>query len=218
MTKLILDGSIRSKLGTAPTKKIRRENQIPAVIYNGKENIHIAVDKKEFVKQYSKGNIQSKIIELSLDKKKLDVLTYQLDIHPSTDLPRHIDFIQVQKGKKLKVLIPINFIEREKSPGIKKGGFLNIVKRRVQLWCDPENIPNHIEIKISKMNIGDAIKATDVTFPDNTKPVDKKNFALATITGRGKSKDDEENKEKAVEEKKEEEKKEEPKKEEKSKK
>ncbi len=186
---LTLNGSIRKDLGSANTNRLRKDGKIPAVIYGekGKENIYISVSKKEFDKEYFKGNIEIKPIELNIDGKKYKVLTYQLDLDPVSDFPRHIDFININGKKEVKVYIPVNFLGKDKSPGLKRGGFLNILKRKIQFYVDPMNIPNCVEVNVEKSHIGDKIKITSLQLPAGLKVVDKTNFNVATITGRGKS-------------------------------
>ena len=190
---LTLNGSIRKDLGTANTNRLRKEGFIPAVIYgsNGSENIYISILKKDFDKEYLKGAIQIRPIELDLDGKKYKVLTYQIDLDPVSDLPRHVDFINIEGKKEVKTYIPVSFLGREKSPGIKKGGFLNILKRKIQCYVDPMNIPELIEVVVSGMHIGDKMKINDVKLPAGIRPVDKTNFNICTVTGRGKSTVDE---------------------------
>ena len=190
---LTLNGSIRKDLGTANTNRLRKEGFIPAVIYgsNGSENIYISILKKDFEKEYLKGAIQIRPIELDLDGKKYKVLTYQIDLDPVSDLPRHVDFINIEGKKEVKTYIPVSFLGREKSPGIKKGGFLNILKRKIQCYVDPMNIPELIEVVVSGMHIGDKMKINDIKLPAGIRPVDKTNFNICTVTGRGKSTVDE---------------------------
>ncbi len=189
---LTLNGSIRKDLGSSNTNRLRKEGYTPAVIYgtNGSDNLYISIAKKDFDKEYLKGNIEIKPIELTVDGKKYQVLTYQIDIDPLTDLPRHVDFINIKDKKEVKVYVPVNFIGKEKAPGLKRGGFLNILKRKIQLYVDPMNIPASIDVYVDSMHIGSKIKINDVKLPDNVKVVDKTNFNVVTVTGRGKSTDD----------------------------
>ena len=189
---LTLNGSIRKDLGSSNTNRLRKEGYTPAVIYgtNGSDNLYISIAKKDFDKEYLKGNIEIKPIELTVDGKKYQVLTYQIDIDSLTDLPRHVDFINIKDKKEVKVYVPVNFIGKEKAPGLKRGGFLNILKRKIQLYVDPMNIPASIDVYVDSMHIGSKIKINDVKLPDNVKVVDKTNFNVVTVTGRGKSTDD----------------------------
>lgn len=187
---LTFNGSIRKDLGSANTNRLRKEGYIPAVIYgnNGEENLYISISKKEFDKEYLKSNIEIKPIELNIEGKKYKVLTYQVDINPVTDLPRHVDFMNIDKKKETKVMIPVNFIGKDKSPGLKRGGFLNVLKRKIQCYVDPLKIATSIDVIVAKMHIGDKIKINDIELPKGVKTVNKTNFNICTITGRGKSK------------------------------
>lgn len=192
MKAITLNGSIRQDLGTTATRRLRKQGLIPCVIYGEKgENIYASLTTRDFNKEYFKGNIESKPINLKIDDKDYKVLAYQLEIHPVSNFPIHIDFVQLVEGRDTKVLVPVEFKNREKSPGLKKGGFLNIRKRKILLLCKPKDIPSKITVDVTKMHIGTVIKASDVTFPANTKPVNKKDFVVVTITGRGKSEEEE---------------------------
>jgi len=190
-----LDGSIRTEMGSGATGRKRKEGLVPAVIYgfeSPNDNVYLYISKKEFEKEYLKGAIQTKPIELSLDGKKYKVLVHDIDLDPVTDMPRHVDFMNIEGKKEVKVQVPVNYIGKDKSPGIKRGGFLNILKRRIQVYVDPMNIPSFIEVDVSKAHIGDKIKISSITLPDGIRAVDKSNFNVFTITGRGKSKIDDE--------------------------
>lgn len=189
---LTLDGNIRTDMGSANTNRLRKTGMIPAVIYGteNNKNVYLAVHKKEFDKEYLKGGIQTRPIELNIDGKKYKVLTYQIDLDPITDLPRHIDFILIDGKKEIKAYVAVNYIGRDKSPGLKRGGFLNILKRKIQCYCNPMDIPTEITVDVSQTHIGEKIKISNITLPSGIKPVDKSNFNICTVTGRGKSTDD----------------------------
>jgi len=191
---ITLNGSIRKDLGSSNANRLRKEGLVPAVIYGLKdsENVFISLLKKDFYKEFLKGSIQIRPIEIKTENKSYKVLTYQIDIDPVTDMPRHVDFMSIDGKNEVKVYIPVNFLGREKSPGIKKGGFLNILKRKIQCFCNPESIPNKIDIDVSKMHIGSKIKINDAKLPENIKATDKSNFDICSITGRGKSIEEEE--------------------------
>jgi large subunit ribosomal protein L25 len=186
---LALNGNIRKDMGSSNTNRLRKEGMIPAVIYgmDNNENIYLSVIKKEFDKEYLKGGINVRPIELNIDGKKYKVLTYQIDLDPVSDMPRHIDFMFIDGKKEIKAYIPVNYVGRDKSPGLKRGGFLNVLKRKIQCCCDPLNIPTEIIVDISKAHIGDKIKIETIKLPNGIRTVDKSNFNVCTITGRGKS-------------------------------
>jgi len=191
--KLSIEVAPREKLGTAESGRIRKDNMIPAVIYSGKgENEFISLPKKEIDKLYLMGNLFTTILEINLKGRKQNVLARELDIHPVYGTPRHIDFTRVEKDKPLKAKILLKFEGRERSPGIKRGGYLNIIYRRLDLIYDSEKIPNTISVNIDGMKIEDKIKMSDLELPDGVKLSSKKDLIIATMTGRGgkKSNDD----------------------------
>lgn len=194
MTTVVeLDGNIRSIIGKNASKKLLKENKIPAVIYseNSEGNLCIELDLRKFETEYFKGNVQLKIFNIKIDNKVHKVIPYLIDLHPVTDRPRHIDFIPVEGKKEIKVMVPLNCMNSVRAPGMKKGGYLNIIKRKLQLYVNPDNIPNSIDIDCSKMLLKQSIKISQITLPEGTRPVTKKDLILVTITGRGKNVDDE---------------------------
>lgn len=194
MTTVVeLDGNIRSIIGKNASKKLLKENKIPAVIYseNGEGNLCIELDLRKFETEYFKGNVQLKIFNIKIGNKVHKVIPYLIDLHPVTDRPRHIDFIPVEGKKEIKVMVPLNCMNSVRAPGMKKGGYLNIIKRKLQLYVNPDNIPNSIDIDCSKMLLKQSIKISQITLPEGTRPVTKKDLILVTITGRGKNVDDE---------------------------
>jgi large subunit ribosomal protein L25 len=190
MTQVVdLNGNIRSLVGKNVGSKLLRVGKIPAVIYgeNGEPNINIELDIKEFEKEYFKGNVELKIFNLNIDGKIYKVVPYLIDIHPVSDRPRHIDFIQVEGKKEIKVLVPLTFKNREKSPGLKKGGYLNIISRKIQLFVDPNNIPSEILIDLEGLHLKSSVKLSQIKLPEGTRSITKKDINLCTIVGRGKS-------------------------------
>ncbi len=190
MTQVVdLNGNIRSLVGKNVGNKLLKVGKIPAVIYgeNGEPNINIELDIREFEKEYFKGNVELKIFNLNIDGKIYKVIPYLIDIHPVSDRPRHVDFIQVEGKKEIKVLIPLTFRNREKSPGLKKGGYLNIISRKIQLFVDPENIPNEIVIDLTGLHLKNSVKLSQIKLPEGTRSITKKDIILCTIVGRGKS-------------------------------
>lgn len=189
MTEIVkLDGNIRTSFGSSSTKKLRKNDRLPAVIYgeNGVDNIFIDIDIKAFEKEYFKGGVETKIFEIKTDKETYNLLCYQIDLDPVSDRPRHLDFISVKGKKQIKVLVPLKFINSEKSPGLKRGGYLNIIYRKLQVLCDPKNIPSSIEIDCSSLRLKQSIKISNLKLPEVVKAASKKDLMLARIIGRGK--------------------------------
>ena len=189
MTEIVkLDGNIRTSFGSSSTKKLRKNDRLPAVIYgeNGADNIFIDVDIKEFEKEYFKGGIETKIFEIKAGKETYNLICYQIDLDPVSDRPRHVDFISIKGKKQIKVLIPLKFINSEKSPGLKRGGYLNIMCRKLQVICDPKNIPSAIEIDCASLRLKQSVKISNLKLPNGVKPASKKDIMLVRIIGRGK--------------------------------
>lgn len=189
MTEIVkLDGNIRTSFGSSSTKKLRKNDRLPAVIYgeNGADNIFIDIDIKAFEKEYFKGGVETKIFEIKTDRETYKLICYQIDLDPVSDRPRHVDFISIKDKKQVKVLVPLKFINSEKSPGLKRGGYLNVMYRKLQVICDPNNIPPAIEIDCASLRLKQSVKISNLKLPDGVKPASKKDVMLVRIIGRGK--------------------------------
>jgi large subunit ribosomal protein L25 len=181
----------RDQIGTANARRIKNQGLIPAVIYDNKGNINFSLEVKEFETEYFKGIALTSIVELDLDGKKHRVIAHKVELDPVSDRPTHVDFMYCDNEKKLRVKPKLVFTNQEKSPGIKKGGLLHIVLRRVEVVCDSEKaIPQNIEIDIGAMHLGTKIRAIDLKLPNGVKLKHKNNFLIASIIGRGKSEEE----------------------------
>lgn len=170
--------------GTGVARAMRRSGMIPAIVYGLGEQHKIALSLKEFSKEYYKGGITSKLASLNIDGKKINVITRDVQTHPVTDIPMHIDFQQIDHNKLIKVSIRIKILNENKCVGIKRGGVLNIVLRQAKFYCLPKQIQTSIEVDVSNLHIGQSIHINDVTLPEGMIPVDKSNFVILTVTGR----------------------------------
>ena len=165
------------------TKKLRREGNIPAILYGGsKSNLNISLRKillKDIIKTDS---FMSRVVALNIDGNLEKVLPRDVAYDPRSDEPIHIDFMRIVKGSKLTLEIPVKFMNHDASPGLKKGGVLNIVRRKIELTCPAENIPEEIVVNLDNTEIGTSIKISAVTLPENVSPViTDRNFVVATI-------------------------------------
>jgi large subunit ribosomal protein L25 len=171
--------------GTGSARAERREGRIPAIIYGGKDKeIMISVKANEFNKEFFKGNMQARLVKLQLGKKEIMALPKAVQTHPVTDMPLHIDFRQIDEGSKVKVKVHIKLINDDKCPGVKKGGVLNLVQRDLEVACDPNSIPSHIEIDVSTLEMGHSIHMRDVQLPPKVEAVAKPDLTIITIAGR----------------------------------
>ena len=181
----------REQLGTASARKIKKQGRIPAIIYNNKGNINLSLDVKEFEMHYFKGISLTSLIELELDGKKYKVIPHKVELDPVSDRPVHVDFLVCDKEKAIRVKPKLLFINQEKSPGLKKGGILHIVARRVEIVCEGENsIPQSIEVDIGSLHLGHKIRSHDLKLPKGCKLIRKNNFLIGSIIGRGKSEEE----------------------------
>ena len=189
--KLNITANGRDKIGSAESRRLRKQNKIPAVIYDkDNQTQFVSFDIKEFEKEYKKGGIFTTLITLEVGDKKINVITHNIDFDPLNDRPTHVEFLQVNDNQKVKTKIKVKFIGQDKSPGIKKGGFLNVVRREVEFLCDPNSIPAQITFDVSKLKVGDKVRIDDLDSPENSQRTVARNFMIASVTGR-RAKDDE---------------------------
>jgi len=186
-----LKANLRTNLGSSDSRRVRKAGQIPAVIYgkNG-QNLNIVVDAKDFEYQYFRGNILTTIAHLDLAGEKFKAISRKIELNPVTDKPEHVDFIRFNDGETIKSKPKLNFINKDKSIGLKKGGFLHIILRNLEVLCDSNTIPNSIDVDVSVLRVGDKIRGKDLQLPDGVKLAKKDDFLVASIIGRG-TKDEE---------------------------
>ncbi len=199
---LVLQAEIREAGGKGAARVARREGKVPAIIYGkGKEEISVALDRIELVKSYKKGGFSSRVVELETGKNKIKVIPRALQFHPVTDLPLHVDFMFIEDSSIVNVLVKVNFINAEKSPGLKRGGVLNIVRRKIELLCEASKIPASVTADLSGYQIGASVHVSAIDLPEGSKLTIERDFTIAAITGRGvkKADDDEEGAEEAAE-------------------
>lgn len=181
--RLALKAETREKAGKGISRALRREAKVPGIIYGGgASDVRIALDRKEFTKELSKGGFFSKLVNLEIGKDNILVLPRDVQFHPVSDLVTHVDFQRVAKGAKLHVFVPVVFINADKCIGVKKGGILNAVRREIELVCAPESIPDSIQVDVTNLDIAHSIHINDVKLPEGVKPaIHDRNFTIATI-------------------------------------
>ncbi len=179
--------SIAATLRETKTKgqvnALRKKGNVPCIIYGGKEeNQKVSVSTKEVKALLEKENFLSNVLELKLDGKNQNVLPREIIYDIISDDPIHVDFLRVVQGTKIVLDIPVKFINNEKSPGLKRGGVLNIVRRKVELKCPTENIPTELVIDLDGVDIGDSFKISSVKLPENVLPtIQGRDFVIATL-------------------------------------
>ncbi len=179
----ILKATKRTSTSTGQVNKLRAEGFIPAVLYGGKKsNLNISLKKLHLQDFIKKETFMSKVFDLNIDGSQEKVLPRQIAYDPVSDEPIHIDFMRILKGSVLSLEIPVNFINSNKSPGLKKGGVLNIVRRKVELKCPIENIPNEIIVDLDNTEINTSLKISSVKLPENVVPtITDRDFVIATV-------------------------------------
>ena len=179
----ILKAKKRTTNTTGQINKLRSEGFIPAILYGGqKDNINISLSKLHIENILKTETFMSKIVNMDIDGNSEIVLPREIAYDPVSDEPIHIDFMRISKGSKVVLEIPVKLINLEKSPGLKKGGVLNTVRRKVELKCPAENIPNEITLDLEGTEIGTSIKISSVKLPDNVTPtITDRDFVIATV-------------------------------------
>ena len=178
-----IDVSIRKTNTKGEINSLRTKGNVPAIIYGGKnENQKISISKKTLKVLLDKENFLSNILSITIDGKPENVLPKEIVWDPITDEPIHIDFLRIVKGGKITLEIPVKFINNEKSPGLKRGGVLNIVRRKVELKCPTENIPTELIVDLEGLDIGSSIKISSIKLPEKVTPtIQGRDFVVATV-------------------------------------
>ena len=173
----------REKLTSGSNNKLRADGFIPAILYGGKDpNQNISVSKKELSSIINSDTFLSKVLEIELEGKKEKVIPRDVSYNVISEEPVHIDFMRIVSGKKIILEIPVKFINHPDSPGLKRGGVLNIVRRKVELKCPAENIPDEIVVDLAGTDIGTSIKISSVKLPESVMPtITDRDFVVATV-------------------------------------
>ena len=178
-----LEANIRDNKSKGQLNILRKNGNVPAIIYGGKEqNQKISISKKLLKTLIEKENFLSNMISLNIEGKTQNVLPREVKYHIISDEPTHVDFLRVLPGVKIKIEVPVNFINQEDSPGLKRGGVLNIVRRKVELKCPAEIIPDEIIVDLTGTDIGTSIKISSVKLPESVTPtITDRDFVVATV-------------------------------------
>ena len=178
-----LDASIRITKTKGDVRSLRTNGSVPAIIYGGSgKNEKISISKKILKSLLDKESFLSNIITLNLDGKPQNVLPREIKYNVITDEPIHVDFLRVVAGVKIRIEVPVNFINHEKSPGLKRGGVLNIVRRKIELKCPSEKIPDGITIDLDGIDIGESFKISSIKLEEDVTPtIQGRDFVIATL-------------------------------------
>ena len=180
---LTLPAEARERAGKGASRALRREGRVPAVIYGGKEEpTPIHVEAKELIKQLMTGHFMNSIVNIEIGGEMVRTIPKDVAMHPVTDRPTHVDFLRLSKDAKIEVEVPVVFVNEEASPGLKKGGVLNIVRHELELVCPSDAIPDEIEIDVTGKDVGDSIHISEVALPKGVESaITDRDFTIATL-------------------------------------
>jgi large subunit ribosomal protein L25 len=184
-TSIELKATARPRAGKGAARQARREGKVPAVIYGDNAPPEtIALDYNELWKQYQKGHFTSTVFEIDVEGKKNRVIPRDIQVDPVRDLPIHVDFLRIGKDALIRVEVPVRFVNDAMSPGIKRGGVLNIVRHDVEVTCPYDKIPAFFEVDLAGLEIGRSIHISSIALPEGVEPTIKdRDFTIATIAG-----------------------------------
>ena len=178
-----LDANIRNTNTKGDLSALRNNGGVPAIIYGGEAaNEKVSISKKLLKNLLDKENFLSNIVVLNVNGKPQNVLPREIKYHVISDEPMHVDFLRVVPGVKIRIEVPVQFINHEKSPGLKRGGVLNIVRRKVELKCPSEKIPENLIIDLDGVDIGESFKISSINLETDVAPTIKgRDFVIATL-------------------------------------
>jgi large subunit ribosomal protein L25 len=181
--QLTLPAEPRERAGKGASRALRREGRVPAVIYGDKqEPISVHVEEKLLAKMLSTGHFMNTVVMVDADGATHRTLPKDVQFHPVSSRPIHVDFLRIGKNSQVQVNIPVRFTDDEEAPGIKRGGVLNVVRHELELMCDAARIPDEIVISLKGLDIGDAVHISSVALPEGSKSViDDRDFTIATV-------------------------------------
>ena len=185
-SKISFNVELRERVGTGGSRAARREGLVPGVLYGGGEDpVAISLKRNEVLKAIETGHFLSSTATLVHKGEKQMVIPQAIQMHPVSDQPMHVDLFRVSRDQKIKVEVQVHFIGEEVSPGLKKGGTLNVVRHTVELLVPAGNIPESLEADVSELEVGDNVKISDIKLPGDAEPtITDRDFTIATIAGR----------------------------------
>ena len=180
---LTLPAELRERAGKGASRELRRNGRVPAVIYGGKEEpTAIHIEERVLRRQLGTGHFMNSIVMVEVGGKPVRTIPKDVALHPVTDRPLHADFLRLSKDAKITVQVPVVFANEEASPGLKKGGVLNVVRHDLELVCESDKIPDEIVLDVTGLDVGDSIHISHVTLPEGSvSAITDRDFTIATI-------------------------------------
>ena len=173
----------RTDMGRGASRAARRSGRVPGVIYGaGKKTVTVSIDRRELDRELGRGGFYTRLYSLKIDDKPEQVLPREVQLHPVTDVPLHVDFLRLSGDATVRLQIPVHFENEEESPGVKRGGVVNIVRHEIEVNCRADAIPEAFTADLTGLEIGEAIRISDIRLPDGVQPViSDRDFTIATI-------------------------------------
>lgn len=173
----------RDRAGKGAARAIRREGRVPGVIYGDKKDPQlVSLEYRELMKQVQTGRFLSTLVDIDVDGTKVRAIPRDVQFDPVRDFIIHVDFLRLGKGAKIAVMVPVQFNNEDDSPGLKRGGVLNVVRHEVEVLCPADSIPEQFELDLTGLDIGDGLHASNVTMPEGMSfTITDRDFTIATI-------------------------------------
>ena len=187
MSEIVLNVEVRERTGTGASRGVRRADKVPGVLYGGPRGpVSIAIETREFRKALYTGKLLGHLVTLKHGDETQPVIAKDIQFHPVTDMPIHFDLFRVEEHQLVRIAVPVHFKNAETSPGLKRGGALNIVRHEVELWVPADEIPEELIADLEGLEIGAQIRVSALNLPTGAEPaISDRDFVIATITGHG---------------------------------
>ena len=178
-----INAEVRELAGKGAARATRRAGKIPAVIYGAKQEPSlIALDPREVMRELVRGGWRSRLFEVQVGGASQRALMREVQFHPVSDKPEHVDFQRLAAGEPIRVAVAVTFLNEAVSPGLKRGGVLNVVRHSVEVLCDPDQVPDHFEADLGALDINDNIRFSDLTGTEGARPtIADRDFVVATV-------------------------------------
>ena len=180
---LSLSAEPRAVAGKGASRATRRAGRVPAIVYGDhKEPVLISLAPRDFARAAARPGFFATLIDIKVDGESHRTLPREVQYHPVTDAPLHVDFMRVGAGAKVTVTVPVVFVNQDKAPGLRRGGILNIVRHGIEMVVSADNIPDRIVVDLSGLDMGDSIHVHSITLPEGARPIiQERDFTIATI-------------------------------------
>ena len=179
---ITLSAEPREHAGKGAARAVRRQGRVPAIVYGDKqEPVNISLEPRELQRALAREGFFAHLVDIKIDGATHRTLPRDIQYHPVTDAPMHVDFMRVGVGAQVTVSVPVHFINQDKAPGIRRGGILNVVRHGIEMVCSVDNIPEHIVVDLEGLEIGDSVHIGAVTMPEGARPVIQEQIGRAHV-------------------------------------